>query len=333
MTEPAPGLRVAILGAGYVGREHSTALREIGGQVVGVADVVEEAARAIGDAWGAPAMTDYRRLLDETRPDAVIVGLPNDLHREATLEALGRGMHVLCEKPLALDSAQGTRMVEEADQRDRVLMTGYHQRFQEAIQRARTLVQGGDLGTPCSFRCRFAWHMRRPDSWKFRPEVAGGGVLIDSGGHALDLYRYLIGEAARVSTVMATVRPGGSVEDNAVVLVEGTSGTPGMIEVSWTAEPLLELVLEGTAGTVRVEFGLSPARALAYLRRGGETVQLHDESPNPYARELAHFHECIAGRATPLVDGREGLRTLQLVEAAYRAGREKATVAVSPPVV
>jgi predicted dehydrogenase len=326
----AAPLRAAILGAGYVGREHSTAYREIGATVVGVADVVEEAARALADPWGARAMTDYRALLDETRPDVVSVGLPNDLHLEATLEALERGMDVLCEKPLALDSGQARRMVEEAERRGRVLMTGYHHRFQEAILQTRALIQGGELGTLCSFRCLFAWHMRRPESWKFQPAAAGGGVLIDSGGHAIDLFRYLVGEVARVSTVMATLRPGSEVEDNAVALLESADGTPGVIEVSWTAEPALELVVEGMMGTVRVEFGLNPARALAYLRRGGETVQLNAESPNPYARELAHFRECVAGRATPLVDGREGLRTLLAVEAAYRAARERQVVTVAP---
>jgi predicted dehydrogenase len=274
-------------------------------------------------------MADYLRLLDETRPDVVSVGLPNYLHLEATLEALQRGMHVLCEKPLARTSDEAQRMIEAARRSGRVLMTGYHHRYQEAIARTRTAIADGTIGTVCSFRCRFAWRQRRSGTWNFRPEESGGGVLIDSGGHAIDLYRYLVGEVALVSAVTTAVTEGHQVEDNAVVLLEGAQGgTPGVIEVSWTTpDTVMELVVEGTEGTLRVDFsGLPKAQASLYQNR--QWRQLHDEWPNPYARELAHFRDCIAGRATPLVDGHEGLRTLLVVEAAYRAAAEHRVVPV-----
>jgi len=321
-------LRVVILGAGMVARQHAQAYQEIGAQVVGVADLDDAAACALAAPWGALVATDYHALLRDASADAVSVCLPNYLHLPATQEALTRGLHVLCEKPLALTSAQAREMVAQAESRGRVLLTGYHHRYQEAIAQVKALIVGGDLGTLCSFRCRFAWQTRRPQAWNTNPGQSGGGVLIDSGGHAIDLYRHLVGEVARVSAVLTTLQPGSAVEDNAIVLLEGQACVPGVIEVSWTTpHTIMELVVEGTRATARADFTGLPL-AWAALRRDDEWTPLHDQCPNPYAREVAHFRDCIEGRATPLVDGHEGVRTLLVVEAAYRAAQERRAIAV-----
>ena len=325
---PAGPLRVLILGAGMVARQHAQAYREIGAQVVGVADLDDTAAHALAEPWGAMVTTDYHVLLRDAQADAVSVCLPNYLHLPATQEALARGLHVLCEKPLALTSAQARGMVAQAERLGRILLTGYHHRYQEAIARVKALIGDGALGTLCSWRCRFAWQTRRPQAWNTNPEQSGGGVLIDSGGHAIDLYRHMVGEVDRVSAVLTTLQPGSAVEDNAIVLLEGQAGVPGVVEVSWTTpHTVMELVVEGTRSTARVDFTGLPL-AWAALRQDGAWAPLHDQCPNPYAREVAHFRDCIEGRATPLVDGHEGVRTLLVVEAAYRAAQERRAVAV-----
>ena len=136
-------MRAAIVGAGFIGRVHAIALRAIGVEVAAVAGRTLEAADAFGE--GAP-YDDLEALLDEQRIDVLHVCTPNALHCEQVLAALGRGIHVVCEKPLAVTTGESRRMLDAATERGLVHATCYHVRGYPLVEQMRAQAAAGDLG-------------------------------------------------------------------------------------------------------------------------------------------------------------------------------------------
>jgi predicted dehydrogenase len=251
-------LGIGMIGYGGIGRVHVMAYRAIPFHyglpadkinIVGVAttrsETAEKAAREIGcEIW----TTSYRELLARDDVDVVDCCVPNHMHEEIVVTAAEAGKHIYCEKPLAMNVAQGQRMVAAAEKaRVKTQMT-FNFRFFPAITRARQLVQEGFLGRVFSFRGRYYRSSyissAKPLSWRLRREISGGGALFDLGSHVLDLIYYLLGEFGSVQATLDTLikeRPiaaGSSqkgqvdVDDIALLHTRMADGTLGLVEIS-----------------------------------------------------------------------------------------------------
>ncbi|MDW8368248.1 MAG: Gfo/Idh/MocA family oxidoreductase [Abditibacteriales bacterium] len=321
-------VRVALIGTQFAA-QHAAALSKFPekAQVVAVCSRTEAHARAFAEKWNVASWTtDYDALLRREDVDAVHLCVPHDLHAPMTIAALHAGKHVLCEKPIALTIEDADAMLAAAKSAGKILMVNHNQRFVEGHVMARECVQRGLIGAP--FLATAAFHMfHLPQGFRADAQRNGGGVVMDSGVHWLDLLNWIVGEVASVQAV------GGrfahhhiTAEDTAVITLQFKNGALGQFTITWAMngktmfEPLKVL---GTHGTLRVEND-----RLTFETREGKLSPAELAEREPWAREVLqrfegftgrdsvrlsveHFIDCVQSRQQPLItpeEAREALR-------------------------
>ncbi|MCT2261661.1 Gfo/Idh/MocA family oxidoreductase [Brachybacterium muris] len=307
-------LGVALIGYAFMGRAHSQAWRTVGAafEVPDVArkvivgrdeQAVSEAADRLG--WEEHA-TDWREVIARDDVDIVDICTPGFLHAEIAIAALEAGKHVLCEKPLANDTAEAEAMVEAAkaaQARGQVAALGFTYRRVPALVLAKQLVADGRLGSIRQARASYLqdWLVDEgaPMTWRLRKETAGSGALGDIGSHAIDQIQELTGQrTAAVRGRLATMVPERAgedgteqvtVDDAAWATLELDGGAVGSVEVSRMAtgaKNRLQIELYGTAGALKFDLE-SPNElwfldATAPIAEQGFTRILVTEPEHPY---------------------------------------------------
>ena len=313
--------RVGVVGCGTIGRTHLDAYRANGVSPVALADSSAEALRAAVEAYGGRGYADYGDLLRSGEVDAVSICTPPSSHRDIAVAALGAGVAVLCEKPMTTTVEDAEAMAAAARGSSAFLTVGFCHRFQPQIERLRELAGNGDLGAVLMFRNRFAGHLKNVEkTWFAQPALSGGGVLMDTCVHSVDLFRFLVGDPARVDAVVATTEsalgPALSVEDTGVILLRTATGVLGTIEASWRTPPGEWVVtVYGTNGTAEVDYDTGELRIRTTGNPAWQTV---DVPPGDrFHREIAHFLACVAGDTTPRVTVEDGVAAVRILAAAY----------------
>lgn len=313
-------VRVGIIGAGWMGTTHLNSYTQVeGAQVVAVADTQVEAAQHLAQQVGIPAFQRVSEMLEQVELDAVDICTPPVGHLEVALQCIERGLHVVCEKPLAHHPEAAQQIVEAAHRRGVLLMTAFCHRFHPPILHLRRLIEAGELGEVVMFRNRFAGILPGVEErWFSRREIAGGGVLMDTCVHSIDLFRYLVGEVARVEAAMRQTSPRiREVEDTAALLLSTEDNRIGVIEASWALQAGLNVVeVYGTLGAARVHYwdGLASSYRTQAM---GEWQPLDESPPDRFVRELQHFVDACLGKCTLEVTGEDGLRAVQIVHEVY----------------
>jgi predicted dehydrogenase len=230
--------------------------------------------------------TDYRDMIGRGDLDAVVVSAPDDQHYQMVMDALEAGLHVVCEKPLALDAAHAKAMYEKAEKKNLRHMAFFTWRWMPHCRYARGLVEEGAIGRLYHAAFRFSGgHGRNPQyGWRF-DRARSNGVLGDLGSHMLDMARYLAGDIAQVGAVIAAhtphndgdCRPMEAANDSASVLVQFSSGAHGTVDVSSVARtgksyPEQQVALHGEAGSLVIELSLSSGLSLRYAK-GDDPLQ------------------------------------------------------------
>lgn len=272
-------LRVGIIGSGGIAEgAHAPGYKAIPDdcELVACCDVRPERAKAFAERFDlAHWYTDYRELLTLPELDAVSVCTPPFMHRDATVAALDAGLHVLCEKPMAMNVAEAQDMVAAAERAGKVLTIGHQQRFSPAAQAVKRAVDAGELGD-IYYAKTAALRNRGAPTWGVFHirKLNGGGPLIDIGVHALDVTMWLMGSPRPVAVFGATYmalahRPGlknrmgtinveeYDVEDLAAALIRFDNGATLMLETSWllqmTERGASYTQLFGTEGSARLD--------------------------------------------------------------------------------
>jgi predicted dehydrogenase len=277
---PRQPLTVGVVGLGY-GRAHIPAFQTHGCEVIAVCQRDEGAARKVAERYRVPQVfTRWEAMLERARPAIVVIATPPALHKAIALAAFDAGAHVLCEKPLAMDAAEGGAMAEAAARAGRVAMTAFNWRFPAAMQRFQALVQAGHVGRPLHLAGR--WLGARwadegaPITWRMDRAQAGHGAMGDMGVHMVDLVRWCFGEFGRVFArggvaYASRTTPDGKTadaEDHCAVLAELASGAVVTLQASRAAHGANENTLEvyGTRGALAYRLDRSHPR----WYRGGE---------------------------------------------------------------
>jgi predicted dehydrogenase len=315
--------RAAIVGAGNIGRTHADAYRAAGARVVGVADVSPDRAAALAGETGAHPFEDVDEMLDVLQPDVVSVCTPPSHHRAPALAALGRGIPILCEKPLAATLEAAREICAAASQAGAVCMTGFCHRFHEPVLQVKERLEAGAIGTSVLFRNRFAYRFENvAQSWFSDPTVSGGGTLMDTSVHSIDLYRFLVGEITQVAVQLTTTTPGLSVEDDSVLLVNGPAGVPGIIEASWTT-PIGNSILTifGTEGNLTVDYEREGFGVAILEVAGQQPEEFLRTGRDRFADEVRHLLQALTDGTPVYPDAADGVRTLEVIDAAQRAAR------------
>jgi glucose-fructose oxidoreductase len=258
--------------------------------------------------------------------DAVFIALPNDMHREYAVRAAEAGVHVLCEKPLAVSEAECRDMIRACDENDVRLMTAYRLHFEACNMTAVEMVNSGRIGRPRLFTSTFTMPVRAGD---IRVSAArGGGVLFDMGVYCINAARYLFrDEPVEVSATMATPPDDprfAAVEESVSVSLRFPGERLATFTVSFGTESVAFYHVLGTEGALRVDpaYGYTGELKLR-LFQGGEVEARVFEKGDQFAPELDHFAECVLKGRDPEPDGEEGLVDVMVVEAAYRSARER----------
>lgn len=336
--------RAAIVGTGFVARVHAHALRELGVAVAAVCgrSTTEEFAREIG----AVAYDDLGELLDTEQVDVLHVCTPNAVHAEQTLLALERGLHVVCEKPLAVSSDEAVAMTEAAASAGRVGATCYHVRGYPLVRRMRSRVEAGELGAVRVVHGRYACDdlLAGPDGgWRLDPAASGPSyVVADLGTHWLDLAEHVTG--LRVVELLAEFA-GEPLEHDAALLLRFEGGAVGAVFLSaGFAGRKNQLVLEceGARGgltwdqeepnTLLERFATEPSRIVPKeAGRLGRYPAGHAEGYGDAFRNIfADVYRAIAGRPhDPYPSFEDGLRGVAILEAALESARERRWVPVA----
>lgn len=297
-------------------------------ELVGVSDVDGSLADATGAEFGVEAVTDHETLLDRD-PDCVIISVPNKFHAPIATDAMERGVHVFCEKPLARTVDEAREMVATAMAEDVYLKVGSNLRYFRAIQRFQELVADGAVGDPMFLRGWIGNDGSHLDgSWFAEEELSGGGTFLDNGCHVLDIARWLLGEVVECTGHTATLHHPIDVEDNGIGIFRFADGELAVLQSSWTEwDGYAYLQLYGDEGSITADVRHPSATVTVRTPAGyGETEDFSGLSPTSYDDEFEHFLAALTGDSHPEPSGFDGLRAVQMAHAVYESDATGRTV-------
>ncbi len=292
-------IRVGVIGCGKIAqvRHIPEYLDNKNAQLVGLYDRTSERAKLLADKYNLIHYEDYHDMLNDEEIDAVSICVANNLHAKITIEALEKGKHVLCEKPMATTLEDCLLMVNTAKDNNKKLLIGHNQRLAKAHVYARNLIENHVIGDCLSFRTTFGHS--GPETWSINPglnvwffskEVATMGSLADLGIHKTDLINYLLDDeivetTAILSTLDKKYETGEPilVDDNAICIYKTKKGAIGSMTASWTyyGPEDNSTVIYGTKGIMKIYDDKDYAIKL-FLKNGEkidfdlETIQTND---------------------------------------------------------
>lgn len=323
-------LKFAVIGCGLIGRKRINALAKMPEASVRFAcdlDAVR-AAEAAQLVPGCATSTDYRNVVKDSQVDVVVVATLNGSLAPIALAAVEAGKHVLVEKPGALNAAQ-LRKIQEVAERTRALVRiGYNHRFHPALQKARELVDSGELGPLMFLRARYGHGGRKgyDREWRADPAKSGGGELIDQGVHLIDLAGWFLGDLPHVEGHAATLYWDMRVDDNAFLSLRTAKGQTAWLHASCTEWKNLfsleiygrtaKLAIDGLGGSYGVE-RLAFYRMLPEMGPPETTIWEYPRGDDSWALELQTFITDIRMQRAPEPGLVEGIRTLEIVEQIY----------------
>lgn len=323
-------LRFGIVGAGAIAPSYMQALEgNVVARLVAVADTRADAARAMAQKASCQAFSAYQVMAEKAGLDAVIICTPPATHPEITAYFLDRKIHVLCEKPLCIDSESARRMVDHAKRMGVKLTMGSKFRYVDDVIRAKSIVASGILGEIILFENAFTARVDMSKRWNSDPKISGGGVLIDNGSHSVDIMRYFLGPLAEVQVVEGKRVQGLPVEDTVRIFVRSTSGVMGSIDLSWSINKELDSYVNiyGSRGSISVgwkesKFRQSSSPDWVVFGKGYNKVQA-------FRSQIENFCRAIRGEEALLITSEDALASVEVIEAAYAALRQHPWVPVA----
>lgn len=315
-----------ILGAGSVAQRrvipalHALDGQQITGLLVRDLGRAEQLVQAL-DAGRAYDSVDA--LVEDPNIDIIYVSSPVNLHEAHVLKAAAAGKHILCEKPMAMSSTACETMNAACEKAGVSLGVCFVLRGWPIYQRIRDLIGEGQFGTVVELRSHLAkWTPRESGDWRLDPGQSGGGTLIDVATHYLDLFRFLAGEITKVAYMGSSRVFKWPVEETAHTLLEFDSGVHGSVTASCTIPNGGNVVeVYGSEGSVFL------GRTLRIVK-GADVQEEEIVYPDYYSGLLRDFVSSVAEGRSPIASGQDGLRGMQIVEAAYQSEKESAIVAV-----
>ncbi|NQU76739.1 MAG: Gfo/Idh/MocA family oxidoreductase [Planctomycetes bacterium] len=347
--EPQKKLRVGVIGLG-MGENHVKGYIEHPmADVVAIADPDEKRLADIGDRHriGRRYASAEQMLTDEAL-DVVSNASPNRFHKTLTIAAFEAGCHVLCEKPMAMNAAEGREMLEASMKANKRLMIDYSWRFTEQAMALKRQVETGMFGE--FYFGRTVWHRRRgipPFALKGnQKEILGGGPMIDLGVHRLDLALWLMGFPKPVSVMAGAYNAIGTaiakhhgvdydIEDLAAAFIRFENGATLAVEASWAANiaenELMETRLLGTKGGLvqrNVREGYE-FEAEIYVEHAGAQFDMKLHPPMPGVRSAYwHFVDSIVNNQPHISTGQEGVMAMEILDAIYESAQTGRPVAL-----
>ncbi len=287
-----------------------------------------EKAREVGEMYAVEHIVDYDQydaFLAAGEVDAIYIALPNSLHCDFAERAAAAGVHVLCEKPMAVTEDECKRMITAAQRGGVKLMIAYRLHFEEANLRAIDILESGYIGEPRVFTSTFTMQVE-PGNVRVRPEL-GGGTLYDIGIYCINAARYLFRDEP-VEVVTASFNGGDprfeGVDEATAAILRFPGDRVASFTSSFGVESVASYRVVGTKGDLRVEPAYDYANALKhFLTINGKTTETAFPQRDQFAPELIEFARCIREDRDPEPNGVEGLADVRIIEAIYKSAIER----------
>jgi glucose-fructose oxidoreductase len=279
---------------------------------------------------GAYSYDEYDQCLD--RVDAVYIALPNSMHAEYTVRAANAGVHVLCEKPMAVTVDECQRMINACEEHGVKLMIAYRLHFEEINLKVVDLVRRGRIGDPKFFNSSFAMTVRRGDI-RTKKDL-GGGTLYDIGVYCINAARYLF--RAEPKEVMAISVNSGTaklheIDESTGALLRFDGERVAAFVTSFNSTDVGSYRIVGTKGQLHVDPAYEYAEGLAYeMTVNGKTTRKRIGKRDQFAGELLYFSDCILKDRMPEPSGEEGLQDVRIVQALYESAETGKAVNIPP---
>jgi len=286
-------------------------------EVVAACDPSPVALAGAADA-GVRGYAELEEMLASEQLDAVTIATPPAEHAGVAMACFRAGLHVLCEKPLALNRREALTILRAAARKRRHLLLATKFRHVPEVMRARELIRAGAIGEPLAFEVSFCAPVDMSKRWNGQRQLSGGGVLIDNGCHAIDLVAFLLGAVTRVHATPLKPLQQLAVEDSVTIQMEAGAGIIGRADVSWSLSIGRDsyLVVYGSRGTVELGWNVSRFKRAGHSWRaiGGSYDKI-----GAHCRMANCFADIITNGGQRWISALECLQTVAAVDAAYRS--------------
>ncbi|HEV2989200.1 MAG TPA: Gfo/Idh/MocA family oxidoreductase [Candidatus Angelobacter sp.] len=332
-------IHVGLIGGGNITNTHARAVAAIpGAKIVAFCGMNPQKIEQLCTQFGGSAYSDLNSFLSHPSLEMVIIGSPSGLHAEQGIAAAQRGLHVLVEKPIDISTSRADALIGECDRAGVKLGVIFQDRLKPSICRFKQLIAEGRLGRPLLVDARVKWY-RPPEyytnsRWRGTWNLDGGGALMNQGVHTVDLLLWLLGDVTTVEARTGALLHSIETEDTAIALLEFSSGAFGVLQATTAAYPgyARRVEITGTEGTVVLE---GDRLITTGLRHTPDDLVIHEpadrnaSSTSPivddirgHQRVIEDFIAAIRNNSTPACDGRQGRRSVALIERIYAASKK-----------
>ncbi len=330
-------IKAAVIGVGSMGVNHARVNWELPDvDLVAVADFDDEKVRSVAKKYSTKAFTDYKQMLDETKPDEITLAVPTIYHHQIALDIIDRGIPLLIEKPIAFTLEEGQAIIKAAKEKNVKLMIGHIERFNPAIIALKELIAQEELGRIFQMDA----HRQGP----FPARIGDVGVVIDLAVHDLDIMRFV--SQSEIIRVFAETEKHihSKYEDLLTGLVRLSDGSIGTLIINWlTPTKIREFIVTGERGLFRCDYltqdlyfyenpisHSSEWENLRVLRgvREGKMVRHMIAKKEPLRAEQEAFISSIVNNTPVPVSGEDGLKALELAKAIIQSGSEHSIIEI-----
>ena len=342
-------MQFGVIGMGSIGEVHAAAIDGIDdAQLAAVSSRSEERSKHFAEQYEVLGFADYHDMLARDDVDVVCICTASGTHADIGLDCLKAGKHVLVEKPIDISLAKVDRMLDEADRRGLKVGCIFQLRFFESSQKVKRALDEGKLGRLVLGDAYMKFHRSQAyyddATWRGTMALDGGGALMNQGIHGIDLLQWLMGDVQSVCAATAMLAHENiAVEDTAVVVLRFRNGALGVIEGTTSVYPDVpqRLEIHGTNGTIVLE-----GTEFTYVRRwqtADGAVDIVNEAQEHIAGaeavaelggqghriQIQDMIEAVRQDRKPLVDGRDGRKSLEIVTAIYESARRQEVIPLS----
>ncbi|MCM8777935.1 MAG: Gfo/Idh/MocA family oxidoreductase [Candidatus Omnitrophica bacterium] len=342
-------LRIGIIGLGAMGYGHCKNVRSINDVVLTcVCDNSEELAKSRGQEFSVPYFIDSKKLIDSGLCDAVIVVVPHWFHPDISIYAFRKGLHVLCEKPLAVIVSDAERMVKEAKKYNKIFAVMHQMRTEPFFIKAKEIIESGNIGKIHRTVCVDLWYRSQAyydsGSWRATWKGEGGGVLVNQAPHIIDLFIALAGLPVRVEAKTRTRLHKIEVEDEVCAFLEYKNGARGYYYTT-TCEPVRNFYIEiaGEKGKLIIDgykiklyrynapvsvFTRKAKKMWESIEAKEEVYQFESNASTGQKEIIKNFAQAILNKEKLFATGLDGLNTIEFINACILSGQKGKTVEI-----
>jgi predicted dehydrogenase len=313
-------LKFALIGTGGIAQTYAQAFQQSETcQLIAVADVNENSAKAFAEPFNAKAFSDYKTLAENAEFEAVIVATPPNTHPEIAMFFMRRGVHALCEKPLCLSVAEAREMIETAEQTKVIFTMATKFRYCADVVKAKAIIASGVLGEIVQFENAFTAKVDMSKRWNSDKEISGGGVLIDNGTHSVDIIRYFLGAITDVLALETSGTQNLSVDENVKLLAKTENNIAASVDLTWGINKELPnfISVYGTNGSLHIgwresKYKLNSSPDWNVFGKGYDKVQA-------FKSKIENFRNAITSGEELLTKPSDALASVEVIEAAYKS--------------